>query len=138
MGHEPESIYAAFAGEEAVIDPNVLVLVRYPDGSVGQVIYTALGNARMGKEYFEAFGNGRAARSDDFKTLVSYGATESIGWRERRDKGHTAELQEFAAAIRGGKFPITGADARAGLVATRMALACYESAKSGSEIKLNV
>jgi len=138
LGHEPESIYAAFAGEEAVIDPNVLVLARYPDGSVGQVIYTALGNARMGKEYFEAFGNGRAARSDDFKTLVSYGATESVGWRERGDKGHAVELQEFAAAIRGEKFPITGADARAGLVATRMALACYESAKSGSEIKLNV
>lgn len=138
MMAEPVSIFAAFAGEETVIDPDVVVQIRYPGGSVGQVLYTALGSAQMGKEYFEAFGNGRAARSDDFKSFSSYGATQSVGWGERGNKGHAAELKEFAAAIRGEKFPIEGADARAGLVATWMALACYKSATTGCEIKLDV
>jgi len=138
MKAEPVSILATFAGEETVIDPDLMVQIRYPGGSVGQVLYTALGSAQMGKEYFEAFGNGRAARCDDFKTFASYGATQSVGWGERGNKGHATELEEFAAAIRGESFPIEGADARAGLVATWMALACYKSATTGCEIKLDV
>jgi len=138
MRAEPVSIVAMFGGEEKVVDPDVMIHIRYPDGSIGQVLYTALGNPRMGKEYFEAFGNGRAARSDDFKSFSSYGASQSVGWGERGNKGHATELEEFAAAIRGKTFPIEGADARAGLVATWMALACYKSATMGCEIKLDV
>ncbi|MBI4963115.1 MAG: Gfo/Idh/MocA family oxidoreductase [Desulfomonile tiedjei] len=138
MAAEPVSVLAMFAGEETVIDPDLMVQIKYPGGSAGQVLYTTLGSAQMGKEYFEAFGNGRAARSDDFRNFSSYGASQSVGWGERGNKGHAKELEEFAAAIRGEKFPIRGADARAGLVATWMALACYKSAKTGCEIKLDV
>ena len=138
LGNEPVSIFAMFAGEERVIDPNLTVQIRYPDGSIAQIVYSALGNPQMGKEYFEAFGNGRIARSDDFKTFVSYGATESVAWKERGNKGHATELREFAAAIRGEEFPIKGADARAGLVATWMALSCYKSAQSGAQVELGV
>src|SRR5208283_3766978 len=116
LGNEPASIKATFAGEETMIDPNLMVQIRYPDGSTAQIVYTALGNAQMGKEYFEAFGNGRAARIDDFKEFVSFKGAESVPRRERGNKGHALELQEFAAAIRGEKFPIEGADARAGMV----------------------
>lgn len=138
MGNEPVSINAMFAGEETIIDPNLTVQIRYPDGSTAQIIYTALGDAQMGKEYFEAFGNGRAARTDDFKNFVSYEGAESVPRRERGNKGHAMELQEFAAAIRGEKFPIEGADARAGMVATWMALNCYKNEKTGGEIKLDI
>ena len=135
---EPVSILAMFAGEETVIDPDLMVQIKYSRGSTGQILYTTLGSAQMGKEYFEAFGNGRAARSDDFKNFSSYGGRQSVGWGERGNKGHAMELKEFAAAIHGEKFPIQGADARAGLVATWMALACYRSATTGCEIKLDV
>ncbi len=138
MGHEPVFINATFAGEETIIDPNLTVQIRYPDGSTAQIIYTALGDAQMGKEYFEAFGNGRAARTDDFKNFVTYEGVESVPRRQRGNKGHAMELQEFAAAIRGEKFPIGGADARAGMVATWMALNCYKSEKTGGEIKLDI
>ncbi len=138
LGSEPTSISATFAGEETLIDPNLSVQIRYPDGSTAQIIYTAAGNAQMGKEYYEAFGNGRAARADDFKRFDSSGGKESVSWRERGNKGHALELHEFAAAIRGEKFPIGGADARAGMVATWMALNCYKSEKAGGEIKLDI
>jgi predicted dehydrogenase len=93
----------------------------------------------MGKEYYEAFGNGRSVRSEDFQTLRAFGAPRgAIRRRDRGNKGQRAELEEFAAAIRGQSYPIEGADARAGLVATWMALAAYSSASQGSAICLTV
>jgi predicted dehydrogenase len=126
------------AGESSVTNPNAVVQVCYLDGSTAQVLYTALGQPKMGKEYFEAFGNGRAVRSDNYKTLNAFGASTTMRWRDRHDKGQRAELQEFAAAIRGQQYPIRGADARAGLVATWMALAVYQSATQGTHVELAI
>ena len=138
MGAEPVSLTATQAGASSVTNPNAVVQMRYPDGSTAQVLYTALGQPRMGKEYFEAFGNGRAVRSDNYKTCSAFGASATIRWRDRNDKGQRTELQEFAAAIRGQQFPIQGADARAGLVATWMALAAYQSAAQGTHVELAI
>jgi len=138
MGAEPVSLAAMLVGESSVTNPNAVVQVRYPDGSTAQVLYTALGQPRMGKEYFEAFGNGRAVRSDNYKTLNAFGASATMRWRDRNDKGQRTELQEFAAAIRGQQYPIQGADARAGLVATWMALAVYQSAAQGTHVELAI
>jgi predicted dehydrogenase/threonine dehydrogenase-like Zn-dependent dehydrogenase len=138
MGEEPLSLSAVFAGTDTVIDPDLAVQIKYPGGSIAQVIYTALGNPQMGKEYFEAFGNGRAVRSDDFRDCLTYGASESVGWKDRGNKGHAMELREFGATIRGEEFSVSGADARAGLVATWMALACYSSAEKGTEVRLEI
>ena len=77
-------------------------------------------------------------RSDNYKTCSAFGASATIRWRDRNDKGQRTELQEFAAAIRGQQFPIQGADARAGLVATWMALAAYQSAAQGTHVELAI
>lgn len=138
MESEPESVRAAFAGEPTRVDPSVMVTVRYPGGSAAHIVYTSLGNKLMGKEYYEAFGNGKAARSDDFRTFMGYGASDSVGWGQRGNKGHLIQLREFAAALQGTPFSIQGADARAGLLATWMALATYTSAASGSEVQLDI
>jgi predicted dehydrogenase/threonine dehydrogenase-like Zn-dependent dehydrogenase len=135
---EPVSLHATFAGEETYVDPSLAVQIRYPDGSLGNVLYSSLGDTKMGKEYFEALGNGRCARSDDFKSLECFGASEQVGWTHRGDKGHVRELEEFAAAIQGKAFPIRGADARAGLVATWMALAAYQSNRAEKPAFLDI
>jgi predicted dehydrogenase/threonine dehydrogenase-like Zn-dependent dehydrogenase len=135
---EPVSLHAEFAGEKTYVDPSLSVQIRYPGGSLGTVLYSSLGDTRMGKEYFEALGNGRCARSDDFKSLECFGASERVRWRHYGDKGHLPELEEFAAAIRGKTFPICGAGARDGLVATWMALAAYQSASTGTPVTLDV
>lgn len=132
MGNAPVSLSAAFVGEEPSTDPSVSVTVCYPDGSLAQILYTSLGNAKMGKEYYEAFGNGRAARSDDFRSFSACGASVSVGWGSKGDKGHKAALEEFVAAVSGRGEYGEGADWTAGLMATKMALACYSSAKSGA------
>jgi hypothetical protein len=104
-----------------------MVQLCYPNSSIAQVLYTDLGHRGMGKEYYEAFGNGRAARCDDYKSLEIFGTSTSINKKEQGGKGHREELEEFAAAIRGGSYPIQGANAQAGLVATRIALQIHNS-----------
>lgn len=138
IGDEPVSLYAVMAGTVEITNPNTMVLLRYPDGSTAQIVYTTLGHKAMGKEYFEAFGNGRAVRSDDFATLKAYGMSASVGRRQRGDKGQLKALEEFASAIRGLPYEVTGADARAGLLATWMALAARESAAQGIPIDLDI
>jgi predicted dehydrogenase/threonine dehydrogenase-like Zn-dependent dehydrogenase len=138
MKSVPMSLSASFVGDPTKIDPSVAATIQYPDGSVGHVLYTSLGNKQMGKEYFEAFGNGRAARSDDYRNFSSYGASESVGWGQRGNKGHYEQLREFASALHGSSFPIEGADARAGLTATWLALATYTSAEKGRTVILDL
>lgn len=128
MGAEPTTISAVVAGAIEPTNPNIMVQILYPNQCVAQVIYTALGHRDLGKEYFEAFGNGHAAQSDDYHDLSVYGSSAQAKGRAQNDKGHLAELEEFAAAIQGRTYPITGADGRAGLIATWMSLAAYESA----------
>jgi len=74
--------------------------------------------------------------SNEARSLQVFGVSMGISRKSRGDKGQLAELAEFAAAIRGNDYPIKGADARAGFLATWMALAAYQSARSGAASQL--
>jgi predicted dehydrogenase len=135
MGAEPVRLVGMVAGPHDRTNPNVTVSVQYPDGDVAQLVYTSLGTSGFGKEFYEAFGGGRAGRMEDFRTLEIVGASVPARRADRNDKGQRAELEEFAAAVRGETYPIAGADARAGLLATWMVLAAYQSAAEGRAIE---
>ncbi len=136
LGAEPATILATSGGPADVTNPNMTVLVRYHDGSTAQLVYTALGNASLGKECYEAFGNGRSARIEDLGG--SGGKTVLRRLFRRADTSRRAILAEFGAAIRGESLPVVGADARAGLVATWTALAAYRSASERQTIAFDV
>ncbi len=137
MGSYPLSVSAVAAGEAEPLNPNVSVQAVYPDGSVATVLYTSLGDIAAGKEYFEAFGNGRFAKVDNYEAFAA-SAGGRLPRRQRGDKGHLEELREFAAAVRGQAHPIAGADARAGLAATWTALAAYASARTGAAVPFDL
>jgi len=138
IGEEPEAVCAMFCGEAEATNPNGEVLLRYPGGSTAHLTYTALGHAGLGKERFEVFRNGRSAVCDDFRTLQLFGGRAAARRGARGDKGQLEELREFAAAVRGQSHPVTGADARAGLVATWVALSSYESARTRTWVARDV
>ncbi len=131
MGGEPVAIAAVMAGPIKSTNPNASVLLGYADGSHASVLYTCIGDKRMGKEYFEAFGNGNTAHVDNFAGFKYRGGKVRTKLR-RGDKGQRDCLREFAAAVRGQTFPVVGADARAGLAATRVALAVIDYARDRS------
>jgi predicted dehydrogenase len=138
MESEPAGVSASYMGDISVTNANMTLIAKYPDGSLGQVIYTTAGDKEMGKERFEAYGRGRSVISDDYKHTQVYGAGTSISRRDRGNKGHLAELEEFAAAIRDEPYPVRGADARAGTVAVWMAQASLESAEEEKTVKLDI
>ncbi|WP_417736882.1 bi-domain-containing oxidoreductase [Rosistilla oblonga] len=130
FGAEPIALAAQTAGDVGATNPNIFTVLRYPCGSSAQLTYTSLGQSRLGKEYFELHGNGRSAVCDDFRTIECFGAKLRKPKLRRGDKGQLDILREFAAAIKGEACEVQGADAQAGLAATRMALAAIESSRS--------
>jgi predicted dehydrogenase len=80
---------------------NMSITVRYEDGSVATVLYTALGAPTFSKEYIEVFGDQKVFVIDDFKSLRAHGVTGAEWSAAMADKGHVAELEAFARYVRG-------------------------------------
>jgi predicted dehydrogenase len=94
---------------EQYSDDNVVISLRFANGSQGTISYLANGDRAYSKERLEVFGGGTVAVLEDFRRLelVRHGRTKMFRSRFRHDKGHRGELEAFAAAVRGrGEPPI--------------------------------
>jgi predicted dehydrogenase len=110
------------------------ITLRFPDDSLGLVIYTGRGDPAFPKERVEAFAGGGVIVLDDFRTL-SFSGLWGRPIKGRQDKGHRALLDNFGAAIRGeANLVVSGLD---GLRATRIALAAQESIRTGRTVALD-
>ena len=109
-GALPIEVYArTLANNGLYSDDNVLISLRFENGSEGTIHYLANGDRAFSKERIEVFGGGAAAVLDDFRKLeiTRFGkrSTQSARWRQ--DKGHCGEWQAFAKCVReGGPEPI--------------------------------
>jgi polar amino acid transport system substrate-binding protein len=104
-GSDPVSVYAlSVAGNNAQMpdQDNVIISLRFQNGSVGQVSYLACGDKVLSKERIEIFGGGQSFIIDDFRLGEHY-----AGGSRRRlrmpGKGHQEEVAEFLRAIREGR-----------------------------------
>ena len=132
MEQPPACISAFVAGKNEKVNPNVATNILYPDGSVAQITYTSIGNPSMRKEFYEIFANNRCVQNDNFSNIKFFGGN---GYKTTKgDKGQLKALEEFASAILDKSICIRGADAKDGLIATWMALSCYESACTQKQI----
>lgn len=77
---------------------NVLISLRFANGSEGTIIYLANGDRAFSKERIEVFGGGSTAVLEDFRSLelVRDGRKKTIRARWRQDKGHRDEWVAFA------------------------------------------
>jgi predicted dehydrogenase len=80
---------------------NVLISLRFGNGSEGTISYLANGDRAFSKERIELFGGGSAVVLEDFRRLelVRNGRKETIHSRWRQDKGHRAEWDAFAQSV---------------------------------------
>lgn len=131
-GAAPVSSTASIAGARSTGNANVFFTATYPCGSVASLLYTTAGSRRMPKERLEAFGAGLSLACTDFRRLEVFGGADST--RGSKDKGHRGVLVDFARAIRGDAITDAGADAKAGLLATAMALSVYDASVSPSGV----
>ncbi len=112
IGSPPERVGAQAVGgyADSVFRPeNVILSLRFADGSIGTILYVTEGAARFPKERLEVFGRGAVGVIDDFRRLelVKGGKTQvQRGWLSQ-DKGHRDELAAFVQAVRqGGPAPV--------------------------------
>mgnify|MGYP001607523328 CR=1 FL=1 len=91
--------------KDMLAQDNFVATIKYGDGSVCNLIYTALGNKDLPKEYAEVYCDGKVLVLDDYKTVSVKGGGGSLKTFSQ-DKGHYAELEEFAHAVKKGHSPI--------------------------------
>ncbi len=118
---------------EATCD-DVSVALRFADGSLATILYTALGDAASGKERIEVYAGGRSFAIDDFRRLTGSGLSGGGVDSRAQDKGFGPALAAFAGAVAsGGPPPIDEAE----LIETSAAtVAVMESLRSGGRIDL--
>ncbi len=86
---------------------NFVATIRFADGSLATLTYTALGTRERPKERFEIFSDGRILEIDDYRRFAAHGCKAKAIKLAEPDKGHRAEIEAFADAIRdGGPWPI--------------------------------
>jgi predicted dehydrogenase len=87
-------------------DDNFSATIGYEDGSLANLVYTALGpKTGLGKERIEVFCDGEAYLVDDFKELVRTSDGAVLWQSHETDKGHAEELSRFGEAIASGGDP---------------------------------
>jgi len=86
---------------------NFSVSIRFEDGSLANLTYTAMGSKEFPKERMEIFSEGRVFYLDDYRTLQVAGARGGDLEKNTIEKGHPEELEAFARVItEGGDWPI--------------------------------
>jgi predicted dehydrogenase/threonine dehydrogenase-like Zn-dependent dehydrogenase len=115
---------------------DVTVAIRFSDGSLCTLVYTALGDPAYSKERIECYAGGTVATIDNFRMLeiVANGSVRRQSSRLRQDKGHHGELDAFVAAV----VENTGAPLpEPEIVETSLAtIAVVESLRTGSVVFL--
>lgn len=104
---------------------NAVLHLRFANGSQGTISYMADGDRSYSKERVEVFGGGSVAVLEDFRRLelARHGRKQVVRSWLRQDKGHRAEWQAFAAAVRDGTVaPIPFTEIVATTLATLRAL----------------
>jgi predicted dehydrogenase len=122
---------------ESYSDYNVVISLRFANGSHGTISYLATGDRSYSKERVEVFGGGAVAVLEDFRRLelARHGRKQTLRSRFRQDKGHRGELEAFAGAVSGrGEPPIPFVE----IVSTTLAtLRAVESRASGQSVEVD-
>ena len=110
--------------------------MRFADGSLASIVYTALGDTSLPKERIEVFAGGRAAVLDDFQTLTLAADGRKKSSSAAQDKGHKQQMQAFVAAVlSGGPAPVDEAEL---IETTAATIAVLESLRSGTRVEMPV
>lgn len=106
------------------IPDSISALLRFADGSVGSILYSARGDATVPKERIEAFASGLVIELNDFRQLhVTRGGKTSTTKASAQDKGQAALVAAFLAAARGGTVPPIPLDDLIAISATTLDIA---------------
>ena len=117
---------------ERLLSDDLVVSLRYADGSLATITYATGGHAQTEKESIEILGRGRAARISNFETVTFDGRTLVSG---HMDKGHVQLCEEFWRAVTGPEEPRPAdafASTKATLLAASLVLGQHDARTTGA------
>ncbi len=101
---EPVKVYAdCISTNNDKITPadNIAIVIKFKDGSVGNLIYLANGDKGMPKELIEVFGGSKIGIINDFRDGVIYRNGKTVKLKSS-GKGHKEEVAAFTNALKSG------------------------------------
>jgi polar amino acid transport system substrate-binding protein len=81
---------------------NITVVIKFDNGSIGNLIYLANGDKSMPKEKIEVFGAGNIGVINDFRDGLFYHDGKSTKLKSN-GKGHKEEIEAYLNALNQGK-----------------------------------
>ena len=86
---------------------NIAIVIKFSNGSVGNLIYLANGDKSMPKEKIEVFGAGNAGMINDFRDGMFF-RNGKITRMKSSGKGHKEEIEAFLnALLKGEESPVS-------------------------------
>jgi len=86
---------------------NFTTTLHFKDGSICNLVYTALGSRKYSKEQMKVYYDNKMIVMDDYKTLKVYGDDVKGLKLRRQDKGHLEQLRCFAEILKSSEnYPI--------------------------------
>ncbi|MBL7127384.1 MAG: bi-domain-containing oxidoreductase [Ignavibacteria bacterium] len=80
---------------------NVNIIVKYSDGSIGNLLYLANGDSSLSKEYCEVYCGGDTTIMDNFKSVSFFRNGKKNRKSYDGSKGHREEVKYFLERIKG-------------------------------------
>ncbi len=102
---DPVKVYADCIqsdNEKLKLDDNIAIVVKFKNGSVGNLTYLANGDPSLPKELIEVFGAGKVGIINNFQNGSLHIGNKSKSLKSS-GKGHQQEVQEFLNVIKEGK-----------------------------------
>lgn len=133
IGTPPASVSSRSFGRRAG-EQDWGATVRFQDGSLAEIVYTALGDPAAGKERYEVHAAGFSAVLEDFRKLRVWRdgrETKDSHWL-RADKGHQALWEAVLASLaEGSGDPVPLAQSA---LSMRVTFAALESLRGGGRV----
>lgn len=98
---QPISVYADCVNSEnsqIKTDDNISVIVKFKDGSIGNLLYVANGDKSLPKEHIEVFCAGKVGIINDFRSGFFHNANK-VEKLKLSGKGHKQEVLAFMDAL---------------------------------------
>jgi len=107
-------------------DDNLVISLKFADGSVGSIGYFAEGARKMPKEQLEVLGAGRSAVLDNFQKVILF-SDRGKSTKRCSGKGHSEEVTAFLDGVQKGESPIPVSSQLATTLATIKAVEALAS-----------
>jgi predicted dehydrogenase/threonine dehydrogenase-like Zn-dependent dehydrogenase len=138
-GAKATKVYAqslSSSNVEITDEDNVIITIKFSDGSIGNINYIACGGQSLPKEYCEVHSTRKSAVMNNFENIELHSSEGKKVISTGGKKGIEEEVIEFINAVKsGGLVPIPFDEI---FNVTKTTFAAIESLRSGQSVEINL